>query len=146
MNALFRRALFDALRFGKRCLFPVSRKCVLHDFFGASHGYKRNTRLYVIGNIGEIADVRFRNQNRFYAVPPGRNRLFSESADRQNLPRKRKLARHRKMPLNNFSGEQRHKRRRHRNAGGRAVFFDRAFGNVQVNYILFKPLFALYLF
>ena len=67
----------------------------------------------------------------------GREHLFLEAADRQNVAAQRDFARHRDVAADLASEQRRNDARRHCDAGRGAVFRDRAFGQMDVDVVVF---------
>ena len=73
-------------------------------------------------------------------MPPRRQRLLADAADRQHQARERDFAGHRHVGAHRHAARRRHHRRRHRDAGRRAVLRDGARGHVDVEVLLAEEL------
>src|SRR4051794_32266021 len=88
--------------------------------------------------IGEVLGVRLvaaRGEHALDPRPLRRERLLLEAADRQHEAGQRQLARHRRVVADPAVRDQRHERRRHRDAGARPVLGNRAGGHVHVDVV-----------
>ena len=95
-------------------------------------GWKLICLAHVRGHVVEVAAVALGQD---HVGQPGRVRgqhLLLEPADRQHAALQRDLAGHADRVLDGAAGQQRRERRRHRDAGARAVLRDRARGHVDV--------------
>ena len=93
----------------------------------------------MLGNLVRVGLVELGRDDRRDAVALRGERLVLQAADRQDLAGQRHLAGHRDVVAHVAAGEQRDERRRHRDAGARAVLGDRAGRHVDVDVVVAKP-------
>ena len=87
------------------------------------------------GSSARSGSLRSGQDERLDAVPPRRQRLLADAADRQHEAAQRDLAGHRDVLAHRLISQRRHDRRRHRDAGRRSVFRDRAGRHVDVQVV-----------
>ena len=91
-----------------------------------------NSSLNICRNIGEILLIVFRKDDRPDSGSMSRQQLFFDSADRQYFSPKRDFSRHGYIAANRNLSQRAYQGRRHRDSGGRTIFRNCTFWNVNM--------------
>ena len=93
--------------------------------------------LFDVGwDVGKILLIVLGKDERPNSSPMSRQQFLFDPSDRQYLSPQRDLSRHGNITSHRDVSESTHQRGRHRDTGGRTIFWDRSLGNV---YVEVKP-------